>query len=73
MAINKSEIAHMSREEKMEMIELLWADLSRSESDLASPEWHEAALQHTDAQLAAGQETLVDWDDAKRDLRKRFD
>lgn len=73
MAVNKSDIARMSREEKMELMEALWADLSQSEGDLASPEWHKDALEQTDTRLAAGQEKLVDWDEAKRDLRKQFD
>ena len=73
MAINKSEIARMSRAEKVEMIEALWADLSGAADDLPSPEWHAGELERTNARLDAGQETLVDWENAKRDLRKSFD
>ena len=73
MDINAEQIAQMSREEKLLMMEALWADLSRTDSDVESPKWHEAVLNETDNRLAAGEEKLLDWDEAKRDLRKRFD
>ena len=34
----------MTIEEKLRAMELLWADLSRNEQQLQSPEWHEEVL-----------------------------
>lgn len=73
MAIDETQIARMSRDEKLQMMEALWADLSRDEASLASPEWHEDALRETASRLDSGNELIIDWDEAKRDLRKRFD
>jgi hypothetical protein len=73
MQLDMSQIARISREEKLLLMEALWADLSRTDSKVESPEWHEAALNETENRLAAGDEKLVDWDEAKTELRKRFD
>ncbi len=64
-------IKQMSWEEKLRAMEELWESLSREESRLDSPPWHEAALQETAARYQAGQEQPLDWATAKRELRKR--
>ena len=73
MNISLNKITQMTREEKLQLMEALWADLSRSDADLKSPDWHEEALSETEQRLAAGNEELVEWDEAKLALRKRFD
>ena len=49
----------------------LWNSLSREEARLESPPWHEEALRETAARHDAGKEQPVDWEAAKRELRKR--
>ena len=66
-------IEKMSREEKLQAMEALWADLSKAEAEVESPAWHVNALKETAARVAAGQERIADWDVAKRELRKRFE
>ena len=73
MNVTENQIAQMSREDKIQLMEILWADLSRSEVEVESPEWHEKALQEADARMAAGQDRVLDWDEAKRELRKRIE
>lgn len=73
MILSPNQIAQMSREEKLQAMEAIWADLSHTDADVASPSWHAAALEETDAKLASGEACVVDWDKAKRDLRKRFE
>lgn len=63
----------MSRAEKIMAMEALWQDLSRDEDALPSPEWHEEALKETERRLSAGQEEFVDWEEAKKKLRGRFE
>lgn len=63
----------LSREEKLGIMEALWLDLSRDSSRLESPAWHEEALRETEARAAAGLEKSMDWETAKRELRKRFE
>lgn len=73
MKIDTHQIAQMSREEKLQMMEALWADLSRPEREIESPAWHRDELNRTDARLVSGEEEVLDWSEAKRKLRKRFD
>jgi len=35
-----------------------------------SPFWHEAVLKETEQRVASGEETPLDWDAAKRHLRR---
>jgi len=54
-------------------MEAIWADLSKAETEMESPAWHEDALKETEARVAAGQERIADWETAKRELRQRFE
>ena len=66
------EIANLSREEKLRIMEAIWEDLSQDSGQVESPDWHHEALEETSRRLEVGQEHLVDWQDAKKRLRKRF-
>ena len=65
-----TDIQQMPRQEKLRLMEMLWDDLSRDEAELESPAWHEAALAETQQRLASGQEQVLDWEQAKAELRK---
>ncbi|PIX24843.1 MAG: acyl-protein synthetase, partial [Deltaproteobacteria bacterium CG_4_8_14_3_um_filter_43_13] len=54
-------------------MEAIWEDLSNEEEQVESPDWHKKALQETECRLSTGQEKIVDWQDAKKELRKRFE
>jgi Putative addiction module component len=64
-------IENMTWDEKLRAMEELWKSLSREEARLESPPWHEEALRETAARHDAGKEQPVDWEAAKRELRKR--
>jgi hypothetical protein len=51
-----------------EAMEASWADLIRDEPEFESPAWHEAVLQEREQRLRAGEETPVDWEDAKKEM-----
>ncbi len=70
---NTIEITHLSREEKLRVMEAIWDDLTHEEESLESPGWHKLALQETEDRLTTGQEQIVDWQQAKTELRKRFE
>lgn len=69
--MNALTIQQMSWDEKLRAMEELWESLSREESRLVSPAWHQDALKETALRQEAGHEKPVDWAEAKRDLRKR--
>ena len=39
---------------------------------LESPPWHEAVLRETEVRVQSGDERILDWRDAKEELRKLF-
>jgi hypothetical protein len=41
------------------------------ESRVESPKWHEDVLRERDEAVKAGEETFIDWEEAKRQLRAR--
>lgn len=62
----------MSVAEKLQLMETLWADLSRKTDELESPEWHRELLEERERRIAAGEAQFFDWEEAKADLRKRL-
>ena len=63
------EIQQLPRQEKLQLMELLWAELSRDEAELESPTWHADALRETAERRARGEETVLDRDQAREKLR----
>jgi hypothetical protein len=54
-------IKQMSWDEKLPAMEELWESLSREESRLESPAWHQEALRVTAVRHQAGNEQPIDW------------
>ena len=68
-----AELRQLPVQEKLKLIETLWSDLSAADVDIPVPEWHERQLRDTDAAFNAGREEILDWQDAKKNLRARFE
>lgn len=66
-------VQQMSRSEKLKLMELLWEQLSRPDESFESPAWHKQALAAAEQRLAEGKEQVVDWEVAKKELRRRFE
>jgi hypothetical protein len=69
---NTFEIGHLSREDKLKVMEAIWEDLSKEDEEVESPKWHQKALLETEERLNLGEEKKVDWSTAKKELRERF-
>ena len=67
---NSIDIQRMSKEEKLIIMEKIWEDLSKDDTDLKSPSWHQRELQKTEERFCAGKEKIMDWEEAKKELRK---
>ena len=63
-------LSHLTFSEKLDLLEAIWADLSREEQKLESPAWHKAVLEDREAALAAGKASVSDWEEAKERIRK---
>jgi hypothetical protein len=70
---NIIDIKHLSKVEKLKVMEALWEELSMDEEDLESPAWHQEALQATEDRLSIDQEKVVNWQAAKKKLRDLFE
>ena len=71
--IDTTAIKKLSREEKLQVMEAIWEDLSVDEETIESPVWHQEALKESEQRRVAGRENILDWKDAKKELRKRFE
>jgi putative addiction module component (TIGR02574 family) len=68
-----AELRKLPPVEKLKIIEALWSDLAGDEDAFESPAWHEEELNKTEAEYTAGRIEVLDWEDAKKELRKRFE
>jgi len=71
-ALEMETVLKLPRSEKLQMMETLWEDLSNSDVALDSPDWHRQALEKTEQRVNSGCETVLDWSEAKQNLRARF-
>jgi hypothetical protein len=62
----------MTTADKLRVMEELWADLARNEKEFESPAWHREVLQEREERLKAGEETPIDWETAKKELRDQL-
>jgi len=60
----------MTLVDKLEAMEVLWAEISRKPADLPSPDWHKEILDERRRLAAEGKLKFLDWDTAIADLRK---
>lgn len=71
--MNMTELHALPAVEKFKIIEALWSDLAADENSLQPLSWHEAELKKTEAAFLAGDIEAVDWQQAKKELRARFE
>ena len=71
--ITTQQVEQMSRTEKLQVMEAIWTALSASDVEVESPAWHADALRETEERFSRGEERIVDWESAKRELRNRFE
>ncbi len=63
---------HLSRTEKLRMMDALWDDLTHDTEPYQSPDWHQEVLKETQQRVANGEVEILDWDKAKELLRNRL-
>jgi hypothetical protein len=65
-------LQQMSVAEKIQAMELLWADLAKRAPDDVVPTWHADVLAARETRLAAGLEKTIPWEEAKAQLRSKI-
>ncbi len=64
-------LSEMTLEEKLQVMDALWENLSRHAENFNSPDWHKEVLAEREKLIESGQAKFVDWEQAKIDIRKR--
>lgn len=67
-----AELRKLPPAEKLKIIETLWSDLAADENTMPSPAWHKSVLDARRERVASGKGKFVEWEKAKRELRKRL-
>jgi putative addiction module component (TIGR02574 family) len=68
-----AELRQLPRREKLQIVEALWSDFASEDSQFQSPCWHGEELRKTEEDFKFGKVQAMDWEEAKRKLRKQFE
>jgi hypothetical protein len=66
------DLQEMTTPDKLRLMEELWQNLSMTDSEVSSPEWHGQVLAERDRLIDSGEETFIDWATAKKRLREEL-
>lgn len=61
----------LSVAQKLDLMETLWADLTRDEKNLKSPAWHETVLKDREEAYGTDKVTVPDWEQAKKRIKNK--
>jgi putative addiction module component (TIGR02574 family) len=62
----------MTVEEKLQLVETIWASIAERPDELASPAWHGEVLRERERQVEAGEAHFISWDEAKKEIDHRL-
>lgn len=68
--IAQSEIRQMSFPEKVALLETVWSEIAADPGQVEVPQWHKDILDERDIALNEGRATLLEWDEAKRQIEQ---
>jgi putative addiction module component (TIGR02574 family) len=63
------ETKHLSREEKLRVMEALWDDLSKDPEQVESPDWHRDVLEERKKKIENGQAEFISLDKLRASRR----
>lgn len=66
--IAPQEIHQMAFREKLALLEIVWSEISLEPDKIEVPQWHRDILDERERALQAGQEQVLDWDEAKKQI-----
>ncbi len=65
-------LQEMTVSEKIEAMEAIWADLSKSDHGYTPPAWHEQVLEKRKRLAESGEVGFTDWETAKKEIKNRI-
>ena len=63
-------LSDYSYEQKLDLLEILWDDLTRNETVLKSPDWHQEILKDRGQTVSSGRVKVSDWKELKERIRR---
>ncbi len=63
-------IEKMTITEKLYTMEKIWDELRLNAKTMQTPAWHKDVLKKREKDIAAGIDNLIDWDEAKDNIRQ---
>jgi len=66
----KEEVSRLSKAERLQAMEWLWASLSKKPDEIESPEWHGEVLAARKAKADAGEAQFLSVEQLKERLRR---
>lgn len=69
--ITADDVERMDLEERLRVMELLWASLSRTPDDVPSPDWHGEVVADRLAKVERGEASFLSLAEAKARLLKK--
>ena len=64
-------LAKLTVQEKLDLLEEVWDDLCNKPENVPVPEWHKEVLDERERMLQEGQISISDWESAKGRIEKR--
>ena len=62
----------MSVAEKLQLMEVLWVDLSRNPEDISTPDWHKEVLADRERLIAEGCAKFLPFDEVRKNLMENL-
>jgi len=62
-------LSKLTFDQKLNLLESIWDDLTRNEKKLESPVWHKEVLEDREKALLAGAVEVRDWEKAKERIK----
>jgi putative addiction module component (TIGR02574 family) len=62
----------MTVEEKLQLMEILWDDLSRSAENIRSPAWHGEVLTARERAIEEGRTKFLSLDEFEKNIREKM-
>ena len=66
--IAKEEIRKLPMQEKLALLEAVWAEISPEADELEIPQWHKDLLDERRDAYERGEIRVIDWEDAKKEI-----
>jgi len=60
----------MSFPEKVALLEAVWSEIAADPAQVEVPQWHKDILDERDLALKDGRATVLEWDEAKRQIEQ---